>query len=174
MLVQLLRQPVVAFSAPLLLLASSNSTVTVPVKVVSTAVRAVFSATTASENAVPAILVLITPVIAPLAVEVSNALKPPGIEARLVPGRRSSAFAAPLSATGGLESVAVFVPVAPVPVKASVLISSDRPRSSGAVSAVGAVKVPDESAACVVTSIVLLTPPALTLGAGWLWLAALV
>ena len=68
-----------ASSAPVLLLALSNSTLTAPVNVVSTAVLVRFSATTSRVNAVPASLVYMVPMIAPAAVLLSNTLNRPGL-----------------------------------------------------------------------------------------------
>src|SRR5229473_5704036 len=72
------RQPF-ASSAPVLLLLFITSTRTVPVKVVAMAVFAAFNAMMSRLTVLPAILVLMTPVMAPAAVEVSQALKLPGV-----------------------------------------------------------------------------------------------
>src|SRR5216684_5355944 len=74
--VQVGRQPF-ASRAPVLLLLFITSTRTVPVKVVAMAVFAAFSAMMSRLTVLPAILVLMKPVMAPAAVEVSYALNPP-------------------------------------------------------------------------------------------------
>src|SRR5574341_716048 len=75
--VQVERQPL-ASSPPVLLLASSTSTFTVPVKAVSIAVRDELRAMMSRLAGLPAILVRSTPVSAPATVVGSKALKRPG------------------------------------------------------------------------------------------------
>ena len=88
-------QPVLALTVPVVLLASSTSTRTLPVKVVSTPVPAVLTATTATLKVVPETLVRMTPLVAPAAVLVSNALKRAGGVEGGVP-LHSAGMAAPL------------------------------------------------------------------------------
>ena len=76
----------------------------------STAVRAVFSATIASENGVSATFVWITPETAPAAVVVSKALKLPPLGGAIGPGRR--AIERPMLVCAEL-SVAVRAPLIP-------------------------------------------------------------
>src|SRR5216684_3655570 len=104
------RQPF-ASRAPVLLLLFITSTRTVPTKVVAIAVFAAFNAIMSRLTVLPAILVLITPVMAPAAVEVSYALKPPGSEGGT--GRSARMWALPTSAS--LAAVAVLAPVAVPP-----------------------------------------------------------
>src|SRR5882762_3217213 len=70
------RQPLASGAAELSL-ALSTSTLTVPTKVVATALFGAFLEMVARVTVVPASLVLITPRVAPAPVEVSNALKLP-------------------------------------------------------------------------------------------------
>ena len=77
-LVQLDRQLLAAFSAPLSSAAFSSSTVTLPVKLVSTPLPAALIATSARLKPLPAILVRIGPAMLPAAALVSNALKRSG------------------------------------------------------------------------------------------------